>query len=130
MSFKHRSKRPAIKSVSINDGFWSPYIDQIRKITVPHVFAKMEESGYVQNLVLAAQKQTEGHRGNPFSDGLLFESMRGACDFLASDYDPELDLMLDRLVALTKEASDAIDGGYLNTCIAILHPECRWASES
>ena len=126
MSFKHKSKRPSVKNVSLNDEFWSNYLENIRNITLPHVFSKMEESGFMQNLVLAAQKKREGFCGNPFSDGLLFESVRGASDLLAAKYDPELDSLLDRIAALAKDTSEAIEGGYFNTCIAIKHPECRW----
>ncbi len=75
---------------------------------MPYVFDKFEEIGYVGNLVAVANGEKGCHQGPPFADGLLFEAMRGACDFLAYEYDAELDARLDRLVSITKAASDAI----------------------
>lgn len=126
MNFKNRSYRPNADSVKISDGFWSDHLDGIRHIMLPYVFEKFAEIGYLDNFSAVAEGKRGCHCGPPFADGLVFEAMRGAADFLADEYDPELEKMLDRLVSLTKAASDAIEDGYFNTCIVLDHPECRW----
>ena len=43
-------QNPAVGDVSIRDAFWTPYMEQIRCVTLPYVFRKMDESGYIKNL--------------------------------------------------------------------------------
>ena len=126
MELKAKNYRPQIGKVKISDPFWSDYLKNIRKVMLPYVFDKFEEIGYTKNLISVAEGKRDCHKGPPFADGLLFEAMRGASDFLADEYDAELDARLDCLVALTKAASNAIEDGYLNTRIILNHPECRW----
>ena len=127
MEFKFKNRRPAVGEVKIQDEFWSPYLDSIRTVMLPYVFDKFDEIGYPINFELVAQGKKEGHRGPPFADGLLLESIRGACDFLNIAYDADLDARIDRLAASIKAASDAIEDGYFNTEIVMKRPLFRFA---
>jgi len=116
--------RPQIAQVQIDDTFWTPYLSGIRNIMLPYTFAKFEETGYVENFRSAAAKDGRKHVGPPFSDGLLLESMRGAFDFLAACYDPQLDARMDKLVDIVCAAAD--DDGFLCTQTQQDYPDKRW----
>ena len=60
---------------------------------LPHVLDKFEEIGYMENFAALARKDLGNHQGPPFADGLLLETIRGASDFLAAEYDEALDLI-------------------------------------
>ena len=47
---------PKAGTVLINDDFWSEYLDNIRKITLPYTFNKMEEVGYVGHFISVVQQ--------------------------------------------------------------------------
>ena len=116
--------RPENGKTIIQDGFWTPYLHNIRNVMLPYTFRKFEEVGYMQNFSSVANNDGEKHIGPPFSDGLVMESMRGAFDFLGTEYDPELDEMLDRLVDLV--CSAAQEDGFLCTMTVQNYPEKRW----
>ena len=116
--------RPENGKTVIQDGFWTPYLENIRNVMLPYTFRKFEEVGYMKNFSSVASKDGEKHIGPSFSDGLVLESMRGAFDFLGSKYDPELDDMLDRLVDLV--CSAAQKDGFLCTMTVQNYPEKRW----
>lgn len=126
MNFKYKSSRPQVGRVKINDSFWSDYISSVRRVMLPYVIDKFYETGYIENFISVAKGLRDCHQGPPFADGLVFEAFRGASDFLADEYDSELDRKLDELVSLIKAASDAIADGYMNTHIILQCPECRW----
>ena len=50
-------QNPAVGDVSIRDAFWTPYLEKIRCVTLPYVFRKMDESGYIKNLIHVGEKQ-------------------------------------------------------------------------
>ena len=126
MNFKYKSSRPQVGRVKINDSFWSDYISSVRRVMLPYVIDKFYETGYIENFISVAKGLRDCHQGPPFADGLVFEALRGASDFLADEYDAELDKKLDELISLIKAASDAIEDGYFNTCIILRFPERRW----
>ena len=77
-------------TVKLTDRFWTPYTEGIRDIMIPYCFEKFRETGYIKNFESVAKKDGEAHIGPPFSDGLLFETMTGACDFLAAKKDKKI----------------------------------------
>ena len=54
-------KYPKVGSVQIDDRFWTPYLHNIRSITLPYVFKKMEETNYISNLVSVATSDGKAH---------------------------------------------------------------------
>lgn len=116
--------RPALSQVRIEDRFWTPYLEKIRTVTLPYVFDQFEKTGYLQNYAEVAQHTGAAHQGPPFSDGLVLESMRGACDFLALYPDAALEARMDALIALISSA--AAPDGFLSTYTMQQCPDQRW----
>lgn len=117
---------PSVCKVTINDSFWTPYITGIREVMLPYVFEKLEGDGYLENFESVARGETGFHKGPPFSDGLLLESLRGACDFLAQKYDPQLDKLISRIVGVIRAASEISEDGFICTKTLEIEPEHRW----
>lgn len=117
-------KRPEVGQTKVEDRFWTPYLKEIRTKTLPYVFDKFEEVGYIRNFSSVAEGDGMKHIGPSFSDGLVTETMRAAFDFLVDSYDPELDARLDRLVDLI--CSAAQEDGFLCTMTVQNYPNQRW----
>ncbi len=119
-------KRPSVAEISTKDRFWTPYLENIRLKTLPYVLDKFEEIGYADNFRIVAGLKEGEHKGPPFSDGLLLETVRGASDLLASRYDADLDARLDALIAIIAAASDADPDGFVCTKTLLQYPHQRW----
>lgn len=90
--------RPAAGAVAVKDEFWTPYLENVRKSTVPHVFTKFGETGYIANYADLADDREAKHHGPYFANGLLLESIRGVCDFLAAEYDAAMEACIDPII--------------------------------
>lgn len=122
------SHRPTLTQVQLHDTFGSPYLQKIRTVMVPHVLDKMEEVGYVDNFRFAAAGKNE-HKGPPFSDGLLLETIRGISDFVAGDFlamypDEAIEKRLDEIIAVIVSAQ--AEDGFLCTQTQCCYPDKRW----
>ncbi len=117
--------RPAVGNVTIRDEFWSPYLEKIRHIMLPYVFRRMDASGYERNLIHVGERKAVKFEGLAFWDGLLYEVIRAASDFLAQEYDPMLDAYLDKLAETIRRASDTADG-FLSSGTILDRPRQRW----
>ena len=108
-------------SVSLQDTFWLPRLETNRLVSIPAVFRKCEDVGRVDNFRRAAgslQGPAGGLKGPyvgtmPFDDTEVYKAIEGASYSLAQHADPELDLHLDRLIALIAAAQEP--DGYLYT---------------
>lgn len=118
-------RRPAVVDVTIRDEFWSPYLEKIRHIMLPYVFRRMDASGYERNLIHVGERKAVKFEGLAFWDGLLYEVIRAASDFLAQEYDPMLDAYLDKLAETIRRASDTADG-FLSSGTILDRPRQRW----
>ncbi len=119
-------RRPAPGEVRIEDRFWTPYLGKIHHTTAPYVFQKLEEVGYLNNFALVAGEGEGGFRGPSFSDGLLLESVRGACELLLAEPDEKLLSIVERIVDTVARAAAQSDNGFLCTCTMLTHPDQRW----
>ena len=113
------------RRVVVEDAFWSPKFALWRTNTLFDVFAKLDRRSHaIENFDLAANGATSGHRGQPFFDGLLYEAIRGASDYLAREPSDDLakmiDDIIDRIVAAQRK------DGYLHTQVEIGHEKQRW----
>lgn len=115
-----------ISSVKINDSFWSPKLDLWRRITLTDVFDKFEQEGAFENFDRVASGQSGGHKGMPWYDGLIYETIRAASDFLASQRDGALEERIDSLVGRISRAAAADPNGYVNTFTTLMCPHQRW----
>ncbi|MBE7025237.1 MAG: hypothetical protein E7408_04185 [Ruminococcaceae bacterium] len=116
--------QPEVSEVSLNDSFWTPYVNGIRDVMIPYCFDKFEETGYIQNFKSTAQKDGKKHVGPTFSDGLFIETITGASNFLNTYYDAELDKKLDKFIDIVISAQQ--NDGYLCTVVCQNYPERKW----
>lgn len=123
---KSKSIRPSVKQVTLTDHFWKPYLDKIRQVSMPYILDMFEKKGYLDRFRQIANGVSDEYYLPYFSDGLLYECMRGACDFLAAEYDAALDARLDGYIDVIKAAQDASGDGYISTKVSALRPNMRW----
>ena len=121
--------------VSINDQFWLPKIETNRTVTIPSSFKKCEETGRVENFVLAAKKTGKFLTTFPFDDTDIYKIIEGASFSMSVHPDPALDKYVDSLINLVANAQEP--DGYLYTARTIdpEHPHSwsgkeRWVQES
>ena len=121
--------------VSIDDQFWSPKIEKNRSVTIPICFKKCEETGRVENFVLAHKKTGKFLTTYPFDDTDIYKTIEGASYSLSVHPDPVLDKYVDSLIAIVAQAQEP--DGYLYTARTIDpgHPHKwsgneRWVNES
>jgi DUF1680 family protein len=124
----HPLKPVPIENVTIEDEFWTPKRDVWRSVTLWDCFRKFEEhqGGVLNNFDRVRDGQKGGHAGLPWFDGLIYEMIRGASDFLRSQPDPELKSKLDGYVTRIVAAAAKDPGGYVNTFTQLNEPEHRW----
>lgn len=116
---------PNVKNVAVSDSFWTPYIEKAKDTMLPYVVKRMEGDGYTENFDAVAAGLTGFHKGPHFSDGLLFETLRAACDFFAEYGGEDLKAIIDSLVKKAAAASRVTDG-FLSTFTLEKEPEHRW----
>jgi uncharacterized protein len=121
--------------VSINDQFWLPKIETNRTVTIPSSFKKCEETGRVENFVLAAKKTGKFLTTYPFDDTDIYKIIEGASYSMSVHPDASLDKYVDSLINLMALAQEP--DGYLYTARTIdpEHPHKwsgneRWVKES
>lgn len=115
-----------LTAVHVQDGFWSPKLAVWRATTVYDALDKFEQSGAFRNFDRIAQGLNEKHEGPPWFDGLVYETIRAASDFLACGPDPVMDKRLDgyiqRIAAAQRRSSD----GYILTFTQLDEPGHQW----
>ncbi len=100
--------------VQINDDFWTPRMETNRTKTIPHAFAKCEETGRMDNFSIAGGLKKGEQKGlYPFDDTDIYKTIEGASYALMLHPDPELEKYLDDLIRLMSAAQE--DDGYLYT---------------
>ncbi len=121
----HRRLEPVpFTQVQLADVFWAPRIETNRTETVPHDFAKCEETGRLSNFAKAAGRMEGGFKGIYFNDSDVYKVVEGAAYSLAAHPDPELDAYLDNLIATFAAAQRP--NGYLNTYYILKEPDKKW----
>jgi DUF1680 family protein len=117
-----------IQSVTVSDSFWLPKRKLWQEVTIPDCFDKFENDrgGALNNFDRVRDGKTDGHAGPPWYDGLIYEMIRGAADFLAATPDPVLEKRLDGYIARIAAAQARDPDGYLNTWTQLEHPNQRW----
>lgn len=118
-----------VAGVTLSDSFWSPKTRVLRSQTVNDVFDKFERDGAFDNFDRVAQGQRGGHRGSPWFDGLIYETMRAVSDFLAAEYDAQLDARMDGYIRRIAAAQAVDPDGYINTFVDLMRPGKRWGAQ-
>jgi DUF1680 family protein len=115
-----------VQSVRIQDTFWEPKLKVLREVTAYDVLNKFENDGAMRNFEFVAEEEGGFHSGEPWFDGLIYETIRGISDILAANYDEQLDQRVDDIIALIARAQAAGGDGYLNTYTQLDRPGQRW----
>ena len=116
-----------IQQVVVDDAFWAPKQQVWREAMIPNCLAKFEQDGAITNFDKIRDGVRENkHSGPSFLDGLLYETIRGCADFLASQRDPALEARLDDYIERIAVAAAKDEHGYLNTYTQMVEPTHRW----
>lgn len=127
MIFTMEKYRNLNGSVTVKDEFWSPKLKRFFEVTLPDTFYKFEKVGTLDNYRNYIQGKDVPHHGYPFHDGLLYEAIRGAADYLRYGNKSEaLEKQIDGYIELFAEAQQKSGGGYLHTFIFQERPHQRF----
>ena len=140
--------KDGIIQVKITDAFWGPKFETWRKTTLNDVFNKFEgeynpkesaplekdfeKSGTTRNafknfdLVAEGKRGIGVHNGPPWYDGLVYETIRGAADFLARYPDAHMEKRIDGYIDRIAAAQANDPNGYINTYTELMEPDHRW----
>ncbi|MCC6805020.1 MAG: glycoside hydrolase family 127 protein [Anaerolineae bacterium] len=115
----------SFQKVVIDDAFWSPRQITNRTRTIQAIYGKLQEIGYIDALKL------EWRPGMPKEPHIFWESdlakwIEAVSYTLATYPDPELDALLDQIIALLASAQQP--DGYLNAHFTVVEPDKRWAN--
>ncbi len=100
-------------AVKITDGFWAPRIETNRRVTIPAIFEKCEETGRIDNFAIAGGLLKGEYKGERYNDTDVYKTIEGASYSLLVYPDPELDRYLDGVIAKIAAAQEP--DGYLYT---------------
>ncbi len=100
-------------AVKVTDGFWAPRIETNRKVTIPAIFQKCEETGRIDNFAIAGRLIKGEYKGERYNDTDVYKTVEGASYSLMVHPDPDLDRYLDGVIAKIAAAQEP--DGYLYT---------------
>ncbi len=123
---------PALKPVPldqvhiIDDPFWSPKRDIWQRVTINDCFDKFDHDGAFKNFDMIRDGRSGRHSGPQWYDGLVYEMITGASDFLREHPDAALQHRLEGYVQRIAAAADKDPDGYINTHTQLVEPNHRW----
>jgi DUF1680 family protein len=104
----------AFSKVQLNDNFWLPKIEINRTATIPASFEKCEETGRLENFLIAGGKMEGEVRGDmPFDDTDVYKIIEGAAYSMTTIPDVKLDSYVDSLIGIISIGQE--EDGYLTT---------------
>ncbi|NPV46476.1 MAG: glycoside hydrolase family 127 protein [Armatimonadetes bacterium] len=112
-------------AVSITDSFWAPRLATNRDVTLPAEYAQLQQTGRIDAFDLSWKPGMEPVP-HYFWDSDVAKWIEAASYSLATHPDPELDTLLDEVIA--KIAGAQQPDGYLNVYFTVVAPEQRWAN--
>jgi DUF1680 family protein len=110
--------------VAIHDGFWSPWLERNRTVTVAACLDQCETTGRIANFARAGGLEQGPHQGLLYDDSDVYKILEGAAYALHVRPDAELEARVDAIVELIAAAQE--DDGYLNTYVQLVDPSLRW----
>lgn len=116
-----------IRNVKLTDNFWLPVIEKVQKKTLAYALDKSNEEGRFENFLIAGGKMQGEVRGAmPFDDSDVYKIIEGASNSLISAPNPQLENLLDSLIAIVAIGQE--EDGYLTTWRTInpAKPPAEW----
>ncbi|MEX0986022.1 MAG: glycoside hydrolase family 127 protein [Bacteroidales bacterium] len=100
--------------VNVEDKFWKPWLVLNNEVTIPASFKKCEETGRIDNFMVAGGLLEGKYRGVfPFDDSDIYKILEGASYSLANKPDPALEAFMDTVISYIEAAQES--DGYLHT---------------
>jgi len=119
-----------IGCVTIDDPFWSPKLAVWRQVTIADCLDKFDRDGALRNFDhISRGELSAAHGGPPWYDGLVYEMIRAAGDFLAERHDPTLEARIDSEIDRISAAAARDPDGYINTYTQMREPTHRWGQD-
>lgn len=114
--------------VKVNDNFWLPRINTNREVTIPYSFRMCEETGRIDNFVIAAGIKTGKFCSVfPFDDSDVYKIIEGAAYSLHIYPDNKLERYCDSIIRIIEMTQE--EDGYLMTWRQIdpFSPPTSWS---
>lgn len=116
-----------VGKVKLTDGFWAEKQAINRRVSLRHGYRMLGQSGNLNNLRLAVGAGEGAYRGPVFMDSDVYKWLEAASLDLANDADPELEVLVDEVIALVAAAQQP--DGYINSYYQVhKQPEDRWTN--
>lgn len=116
-----------VGKVTLTGGFWYEKQAINRRVSLRHGYRMLGQSGNLNNLRLAVGAGEGAYRGPVFMDSDVYKWLEAASLDLANDRDPELEALVDEVIALVAAAQQA--DGYINSYYQVhKKPEDRWTN--
>ncbi|HVW20288.1 MAG TPA: glycoside hydrolase family 127 protein [Opitutaceae bacterium] len=118
-----RMYMPDLGDARWTGGLWADRFAVCRTTMIPHmweIFQSAKDSHAWDNFLIAAgmgRGLAQVHQGPPFADGDFFKWLEGVAQVYAITRDPDLDRLMDRIIAVVARAQRA--DGYLGTMTTI-----------
>jgi DUF1680 family protein len=123
----HAKLRPVpLEDVSLEDEFWAPRIEMLRRVTVPSQYKLLEDTGRLFNFRRAAGKARGDFRGLFFNDSDVYKWVEAAAFLLATKPDEGLHSIVREVVDDVASAQD--EDGYLDTFFTFERKNQRWSN--
>jgi len=112
-------------SVAIADAFWAPKLRVNRESTIPIEYQQSKDTGRIDSLRLG-WRPGDPNPPHIFWDSDVAKWIEAASYSFATHPDPDLDVLLDEVIALIASAQQP--DGYLNVHFTVVEPEKRWTN--
>jgi len=116
-----------IRNVKLKDEFWLPIIQRVQEKTVDYALEKCKQEGRFDNFLIAGGEMEGSVKGAmPFDDTDVYKIIEGVSNSLISAPNPQLEKLLDSLIAIIKVGQEK--DGYLTTWRTInpAKPPASW----
>lgn len=118
-----KSKPTPLNRVAVTGDFWRERLDVNRDVTLPIEYKQCKKTGRIDAFKLD-WKKGDPNRPHFFWDSDVAKWIEAVGYSLATDPDPKLERMTDRVIDLIEAAQQ--DDGYLNIHFTVVRPEMRW----
>ncbi|MHB0895939.1 MAG: glycoside hydrolase family 127 protein [Spirochaetales bacterium] len=115
----------SMKNVVLTGGLLGEKQRVNAEVTVPHIYAKLEETGRIDSL-RCAWKEGQPNRPHPFWDSDIGKMIEAASYTLITQPDKNLEANIDAIVDLLAE--EQLPDGYLNSYFKTCELENRWTN--
>lgn len=106
-----------INRVRIEDAFWKPRLERLVRVTLPLQFAKIEETGRLENFRIASRKVKGVYKGLWFNDSDVYKWIEASAYALVHFRSEELCKLVTTAVREIISAQEP--DGYINTYITV-----------